>query len=170
MGLQSRINIAGGYAWTSGSLTASTRFGATGMPAGSLVLADGTGAGQANFAYRVSISLAATTMVAYDLKGGGGELDERNIAMAATAVKVVVLQVTTPGASTSLRFGPQNQSDAAQLWFPGVTANDYVIVKDKLYMDDARAGWAIGASTKKLCVYNPGAATVAAILFVMGTK
>lgn len=170
MGLAARLDMTGGYTWTSGDLRATGKFGGSTWPAGSLSFEDGTGSGQANFVYRVALSVPATTMQTYDLKGGGGELDTLNVAMAATAVKFVFLQITTSGASTSLRFGPQNQTDAAQLWYQAVTANFYETVLDKFMMSDARAGWALGASTKKVCVYNPGASTVAATLIVMGTK
>lgn len=166
MGLTAKLNWQGGYTWTeSGSpLTASERIVEL------LTLTNGTGSGQANCVYKKAISLAATTYLDIDLKGGGGELDVRGTAMAMTAVKAVLLVVTTPAAATSLRFGPQNRTNAAQLWFSGVTADEYVTVLDKLYMADARAGWSLGASTKVVSIYNPGAATVAGTLWVFGTK
>lgn len=170
MGLSAKFDVVGGFSHSSGSLTAANKTGGTGMPTGLCTFADGTGASQANFVYLRSISLVATTYLDIDLKGGGGELDVLNVAMAATAVKLVYLQITTPGASTSLRLGPQNRSNAAALWFADVTTNFYVTVLDQFLIHDKRAGWAIGASTKVLSVYNPGAATVAATLVVVGTK
>lgn len=170
MGLAARLDMSGGYTWTSGDLKATGRFGSSTWPAGTLSFEDGTGSGQANFVYRAALSIAATTMQLIDLKGGTGELDTLNTAMAATAVKFVFLQITTPGASTSLRFGPQNQTNAAQLWFQATTANFYETVLDKFMMSDARAGWSLDATHKVLGIYNPGASTVAGTLIVMGTK
>lgn len=170
MGVSARYDWVGGYTAVSGPLTAKARLGGSGEPAGTLTFADGTGAGQANFVYSRAISLAATTYLDIDLKGGGGELDVLNVAMAATAVKLVLLEITTPASGTSLRFGPQNRTNAAQLWFQDVTANFYVTVLDKFYMCDARAGWALDATHKVISLYNPGASTVAATLRVVGTK
>lgn len=170
MGLAAKVNITGGFTHTSGALVASGRFGESNMPAGTTVFADGTGAGQANQIFLVSFSIPATTMQLYDLKGGNGELDVLNVALAMTAVKQVVVEVTTPASGTSLRFGPQNQTNAAQLWFQAATANFYDTVYSKFMQEDARAGWALDATHKVLGLYNPGASAVAGTLLVIGTK
>lgn len=166
MGFRAKAPWKFGYQWT----VAGSPLIAAEKIIAEFDLADGTGAGQANAAYKKEISLAATTYLDLDLKGGGGELDVRGGAMAMTAVKLVILKLTTPGASTSLRFGPQNRTNAAQLWFQDVTANFYLTVLDKLYMGDARAGWALDATHKVISLYNPGASTVAGTLWVFGTK
>ena len=170
MAVQSSIVARGGYLATAAPLSAAERLGAAGGPSLAWDVVDGTGAGQVNFVYRKAVSLAATTYLDIDLKGGGGELDVLNVAMAATAVKFVLLQVTTPASGTSLRLGPQGRTNAAQLWFQAVTANFYDVVADTLVMWDSRAGWALDATHKVLSLYNPGASTVAATLWVMGTK
>lgn len=170
MGLQSEINVAGGYTFGAARPTSSNRFGITGAPAGLIQFADGTGAGQANQVFEAALSVAATTMQLYDLKGGNGELDVLNVALAMTAVKFVYLEITTPASGTSLRFGPQGQTNAAQLWFQAATANFYSTVYSKYMMEDARAGWALDATHKVLGVYNPGASTVTGKLWVFGTK
>lgn len=170
MGLQSRIELQGGYTWTSGPLTAAAAIAGLNEPAGVTAFSDGTGAGQANFVYSKNFSINATTMLLIDLKGGGGELDVLNVLMAATAVKAILLQIDTPASGTSLRFGPQNQTNAAQLWFQDVTANFYMTVLDKMFLDDPRAGWALDATHKVLAIYNPGAGAVTGKLRVWGTK
>lgn len=170
MGLNARIDLVGGFDVTSGILRAAAASGPGNTPSGQMLLTDGTGVGQANFVYTRAISLAATTYLDIDLKGAAGALDVLNVAMAATAVKAVLLEITTPAAATSLRFGPQGRTDVAQLWFQAVTANFYDIVFDKFFMCDTRAGWPIGATTKVISLYNPGAATVAGTLWVFGTK
>jgi len=170
MALQSEIRISGGYTFGAVTPTAGDRFGNPSSAAGLIEFADGTGAGQANQVFQASLSIAATTMQTYDLKGGGGELDVLNVALAMTAVKFVYVEITTPAASTSLRFGPQNVANAAQLWFQATTANFYATVLSKLLMEDARAGWALDATHKTISLYNPGASTVAGKLWVIGTK
>lgn len=170
MGLTSRFELVGGYSHILGNLTGAGAVGGTSQPAGVTVFADGTAAGQANFVYENNFTLAATTMLNLDMKGGGGELDLLNRAMAATAIKAVLLQITTPASGTSLRFGPQNQSNAAQLWFQAVTANFYQEVFDILWVADPRAGWSLDATHKVLSIYNPGASSVDARLRVIGTK
>ncbi len=171
MGLTANIAVTGGYTFGTGvQPTASNRFGISGAPSGAIAFADGTGVGQANQVFQAALSIAATTMQLYDLKGGNGELDVLNVLLAMTAVKFVYLEITTPAAATSLRFGPQAQTNAAQLWFQAATANFYDIVYSKFLMEDARAGWALDATHKVLGIYNPGAATVAGRLWVIGTK
>lgn len=170
MGLAANLPHTGGFLVKSGGLRASGKFGDTGMPGGVLSFADGTGSGQANFVYKASLSISASATTLIDLKGGNGELDVLNVAMAATAVKFVLLEITTPGAGVSLRFGPQNQTNAAQLWFSGVGTTAYATVLHRLRMEDSVTGWAVGSSTKVLAVNNPSASTVAATLLVIGTK
>jgi hypothetical protein len=170
MGLSAKVNITGGFTQTAGALTAAGRLGTSPMPLGLTTFADGTGAGQANQVFLAPFSINATTMQLYDLKGGNGELDVLNVALAMTAVKLVIVEITTPAASTSIRFGPQNQTNAAQLWFQATTANFYDTVLDGLLQKDARAGWALDGTHKVLGLYNPGAAPVVGTLLVVGTK
>lgn len=170
MGLTANFKLAGSFAHTSGVLSAAGRFGASPLPDGTISLTDGTGANQANQVFVAALNIAATTTQLYDMKGGNGELDVLNVALAMTAVKLVVVEITTPGASTSLRFGPQAQTNAAQLWFQATTANFYATVLSKMLHEDARAGWALDATHKVLALYNPGAAAVVGTLLVVGTK
>lgn len=170
MALAAKINWTGGYTHTSGALTASGRFGTSPMPAGLTTFADGTGVGQANQVFSKTFSILTTATQLYDLKGGNGELDVLNVALAMTAVKLVLIEITTPAASTSIRFGPQNQTNAAQLWFQAATANFYDTVHSKFMQEDARAGWALDATHKVIALNNPGLATVAGRILVIGTK
>jgi hypothetical protein len=170
MGLAANLSWSGGYVHTIGALRAAGRFGVAPMPSGQAVIADGTGAGQANQVFSVAFSVGPSSFASYDLKGGGGELDVLNVALAMTAVKLVAVEITTPAANTSLRFGPQNQTNAAQLWFQAATANFYDTVLSRLMQEDIRAGWALDATHKTIHLYNPGLAAVAGALLVVGTK
>jgi hypothetical protein len=171
MALQLDIAVTGGYTFGANSRpTASNRFGTSGAPAGVISLADGTGAGQAKQVFEATLSIAATTMQLYDLKGGSGELDVLNVALAMTAVKVVYLEIDTPASGTSLRFGPQNQTNAALLWFQAATANFYQEELGGFLKWDAQAGWALDGTHKVIAIYNPGASTVTGKLWVVGVK
>jgi hypothetical protein len=170
MGLAANMNWSGGFVHTLGTLRAAGRFGAAPLPFGRIAFGDGTGEGQANQVFVAALSIAAGATQLYDLKGGNDELDVHNLALAMTAVKLVAIEITTPAASTSLRFGPQNQTNAAQLWFQAVTANFYDTVLSKFMQEDARVGWALDVTHKVIAIHNPGAATVAGSLLVVGTK
>lgn len=169
--MRARIQWTDGVLDESGGLSYRSRFGTSPTPSGLWQVTNGTGAGQANSAYEVAFSVAAGATRLVDLKGGNGEKDVLQAALAMTAVKGVELVLTTaPAAGVSLRLGPQGATDAAQLWFAGVAAGDYVVVRDRFANLDRYTGWALGASTKVLAIHNPGASAVAAWLRVIGTK
>lgn len=170
MGFSASYKLAGGYLHTSGGHIASGRLGRTPEPTVSLDLADGTGAEQANQVYSASLSIAASATLLIDLKGGGGELDVLNVALAMTAVKVVILTIDTPASGASLRFGPQGQTNAAQLWFQAATTNFWEQVLDVMVKGDTRAGWALDGTHKVVAINNPGAATVTGKIRIIGTK
>jgi hypothetical protein len=170
MGLQARYRFAGGYLVTSGPLKAEARMGTGGEPGGDCRFDDGTGAGQANQLFAPDFTIAAGATQLYDLKGGSGELDVLNVALALVAVKLVLIELDTPAAGTSIRFGPQNATNAAALWFGGVTATFYDTIRSKLLQADEVTGWTIGASTKVIALHNPGAASVSGSLRVIGVK
>ncbi len=160
----------------SGGRSAALRFGADAgaMPSDVFSLTNGTASNQADQIYYYPISLAATTGVSLDLKGGGGELDVLGAALAMVEVRWFYVWIsTTPATTVSLRFGPQNITDAWQGPFSALTATYYLTVNRTLEMDspaDGATNWAVGASTKVLRLYNPGAATVAGGLLVAGCK
>ena len=170
MGLQANFKWTGSFLHTSALLRAAGRFGTSPMPGGSITITDGTGAGQANQVFLASFTALAGAFKSYDLKGGGGELDILNAALAMTAVKLIAVEITTPAAATSLRLGPQNQANAAQLWFQAATANFYDTVYSRFMQEDVRAGWALDATHKTIHLFNPGAADVSGTLLVVGTK
>jgi len=157
-----------------GGRSAALRFGDTGMPSNLFSLSDGTTSGKADQLYYYPISLAATTGVSLDLKGGGGEEDVLGVTLAMVEVRWFYVWIsTTPATTVSLRFGPQNITNAWKGPFADVTANFYMTVNRTLEMDaptDGTTDWSVGASTKILRLYNPGASTVAGGLLVAGCK
>lgn len=169
--MRARIQWTDGILDSLGARSYRSRFGTAPTPSGLFQLTDGTGSGEANQVYEAVLSIATSTTEEIDLKGGNGEEDVLGVALAMTAVKGVELILTTaPATGVSLRFGPQNVTNAAQLWFQAATANFYVEVKDRFAMLERHAGWALDATHKVLAIHNPGAATVAAWIRVIGTK
>lgn len=169
--MRARIQWTDGVLDASGGLKYSSRFGTSPTPSGLFQLTDGTGSGQANSVFESPLSITAGATELIDLKGGNGEEDVLGAALAMTAVKCVELILTTaPATGVSLRFGPQAATNAAQLWFQAATANFWIEVKDRFAMLERHAGWALDATHKVLAIHNPGAATVAAWIRVIGTK
>lgn len=171
MGVSAQIDWAGNVRVEDGDLNFRSRYGVAPAPTGLVKLGDGTGAGQANAVYIASFTIPAGNTQQIDLKGGNGEKDVLNVALAFTAVKdVEVVLVTDPGSGVSVQFGPQGLTNAAQLWFQAATTNFWEEVKDRMAKLDRAVGWAIGASTKVLGLKNPGASPVTVWVRVIGTK
>ena len=171
MALATRIQWTDGVLMTSGVLSARSRYGTSPTPSGLFQLGDGTGSGQANCAYEATFTIAAGATQQIDLKGGNGEKDLVNVALAFTAVKgVEVVLTTTPAAGVSVQVGPQGLTNAAQLWFQAATTNFWAEVRDRLVQYDRAAGWALDATHKVVGIKNPGASPVTVWVRVIGTK
>lgn len=174
MGLTYREQWTGGYRLTDSAdarRAIRSEWDDNVAPSGIFLLADGTGDNQANSVFEAAFTIAATTMQLYDLKGGNGEKDALNVTLAMTKVKgVAVVLTTAPAAGVSVRFGPQNQTDAAQLWFQAATANFYQEVRSRMMQFDPVSGWALDATHKVIALYNPGASAVSGFLRVVGCK
>lgn len=171
MGLTTRIRWTDGVAYEASGLRYRSRFDTAPVPSGLFTLSDGTGAGQANDVYEALFTVPDGETVEIDLKGGNGETNVANLALAFTKVKGVEIVLTTaPAAGVSLRFGPQNVTDAAQLWFQDVTANFWHEVRDRLAVFDRHTGWALDATHKVLALSNPGAADVSGWIRVIGVR
>jgi hypothetical protein len=172
MAVNWRYYLQGGYNVTgTGGRSAALRYGDTGMPSNLFSLADGTTSDKANQLYYYPISLPATTGVTLDMKGGTGEKDVLDATMALVELRAFEIWISTTAATgVSLRFGPQGVTDAWQGPFAGVAAGDYITVRQRLCMNAPADGtWTVGATTKQLRIYNPGASTVAGTLIVAGT-
>ena len=171
MGLRAKITWANGIQLESGGLTYRSRYGDAPTPAGDLTLGDGTGSGQANDAFEKAFTVAAGATLLIDLKGGTGELNVLNQALAFTKVKGFELILTTPpAAGVSLQVGPQGAANAAQLWFQATTANFWEEVRDRVAKFDRAVGWALDATHKVLALKNPGAASVSGWLRILGVR
>lgn len=174
MGLSVSLRFNGGYVQTaaSGILPAGQRFGDTNLPANTFSLSDGTSDNQANQLYYTTFSLATTTGLSVDLKGGNGEKDITNTLLAMVEVRWIYVYIsTTPTSAISLRVGPQNQTNAWQGPWAGVGASDYLTIRRRLDIDAPGDGsWTTVDSTHKIFrLYNPSGSTVAGSLIIAGT-
>ncbi len=167
-GLKIDLAVAGSIGQTVAGLSYLARMGNGAAPSGKITVLDGTGAGLANQFFFTPFSIPTVTRQSYDLKGGGGELDVLNRALNMAKLKYLYLELDAPAAGNSIQFGPAAVTNAAQLWFQAATVNFYDVVRSKMLMEDFTTGWAIGASTKVISLYNPGATTVAGKLFAVG--
>jgi hypothetical protein len=155
MGLDLRMEWRGYANATAGVGKATARWGGPVLPAALFRLFDGTAAGQANDAAYTAFSVAFGAAFDWDLKGGAGEVNFNGQALSWQTLKCLMVVVTAPAAGKELRLGPQNRTNAAQLWFSGVDADSYVVARDLYWQSDPNAGWAIGASTKIVSLTNP---------------
>lgn len=171
MSLATRIRWLDGVVYASGGISYRSRYGESPTPSGAWTLTDGTGSGKANDVYEKVFTIVAGATLSVDLKGGGGELNVANLALAFTAVKSVEVIITTaPASGVSLLVGPQGVTNAAQLWFQAATANFYDTVRDRFGQFDRATGWALDATHKILPLKNPGASSVSGWLRVIGER
>jgi hypothetical protein len=169
VGLKANLKLTGILSHSVGAALARLVMGTGPAPDGRIDFADGTGAGQANQIFLAPFSIPATTRQSYDLKGGGGEVDVLNRALAMTKVKLVYVELTAPAAAQSVQFGPAAVTNAAILWYQAATANFYSVVRSKLLQADEVTGWALDGTHKVISLYNPELVTVAGKILVVGT-
>lgn len=145
------------------------KFGAKTIPDCSLSVTAGSGSGQCSWLYWSDArSLAATTFDTFDL--AGALTDPFGATITAATLKVVAIAISGPDGTKSLRFGPQNQSNAAQLGFGGTGVQAYETIFDWHKATNLVSGWTITATTAdKVFVYNPGAGTIVYSILMAGT-
>lgn len=81
------------------------------------------------------------------------------------------LEVVTPAAGHPVRFGPQGVTNAAQLWFHGTGANDWIEVPDCLVLPNRAGGWAVASGTPNVRLYNPHATDAITVrMWLLGEK
>lgn len=121
--------------------------------------------------YQLDFSIATLTMKSVDLFTGGGELDVVNLPVALKQVRWIYIELGTPGAATSLRFGPQNVANAWAGKWGAAGATIYDVVSHIYDLDDGYNNWSVVDATHKVFnLYNPGLATVAGTMIVAGTQ
>lgn len=126
----------------------------------------GTGTAQVNAFYAASRTVAATTFDLINLTTTTAAL---GTTFSLTKLKFLLVAVQSPDGTKSLRVGPQNQSNAAQLWFGGTGATVYDTVFTYRVWENPYAGYTVTASTGDILpIYNPGASSVTYGIWILG--
>jgi len=88
-----------------------------------------------------------------------------------THLRVIILAIDAPDGNKSLHFGPRGQANAWQGPFAGVSATDYIIVSDSLFIVNLSGtnGWPVTAGTADILgIYNPGLSAVTYRIWLLG--
>lgn len=117
-------------------------------------------------------TLAATAGVTISLRDSANTLkDAGNVAIEFAKIFWFLLAVATPALGVGVRYGPLGVSNAAQLWFSGVTADEWVFVKDTDLKLSRAEGWSVDAANANLRIYNPSASLACTFrLWIVGQK
>lgn len=147
-------------------VTVTQRLGTTSVPVATFSLEWGTGTNQANALYVSGLrSVAATTADNLNLS----TLSMAGATFSLTKVKYVLVVISGPDGTKSLRVGPRGVSNAAQLWAGGTAAGNYETVITDRAWKHPYAGWDVTATTADILgIYNPGAGSVSYCVVVAG--
>lgn len=119
----------------------------------------------------LSQELATVTGVTLDLNDASNTwLDAGGSPIRFAKIFWLLLAVVEPGAAKALRYGPMGVANSAQLWFSGVTADEWVLVTDADLKLNRSAGWAVDTANANLRIYNPSAGSVTFRLWIVGEK
>lgn len=143
--------------------------GTTRFPAISAELTNGTTSGKGNMIYADKHTIAAGASVDLDLSGSLTNIS--NSAATFTKVKQVVVIIDTPDGTKKVRVGPQNVSNAAQLWFGGTGATCYEEVAEWSIKTDRYTGWTITPGTGDILrIHNPTGVSVGVYIAITGVS
>lgn len=152
------------------AVAASVQLGQNDWTTPSITFDDGTGDGQANEWYVYQGAIAAGGDLDLDLSGTSLQNDlGEDIAL--TSIRALILSIESPASTKVIRLGPQGVSNAAQLWFGGVTSVCYEEVYDHVCRWRSTGGWTITAGTGDILrLHNSGSASATVNLWILGTK
>jgi hypothetical protein len=126
----------------------------------------GTGSSQVNAFWAASRTVAATTYDNINLTTAPNAL---GTTFSLTKLKALVVAISSPDGSKKLRVGPQNQSNAAQLWFGGTGATAYDEFFHYRVWEDPYTGYAVTASTADILpIYNPTGSSITYAIWLLG--
>lgn len=141
--------------------------GSTNFDEISISLKNGTGSGQCNEHWHDERTVAAGATDNLDLSGG--LTSGLGVAITFTSIKLIIIDIDTPLSTKSLRVGPRGQGQAAQLWFGGVAATDYMTIARTLFFTEPIAGWTVTAgSADVLGIYNSGSVSCTYRIYLAG--
>ncbi len=155
--------------WKDGTTGArnSVTFGGVNMPALNVSLAYGTGSGQANWVYYASRTVSATTADNLDLSGS--LTDGLGNTISATKLKLLVVAVSAPDGTKTIRVGPRGVANTFQGPWGGTGATVYTDVTRWGVWYEPTAGWTITNSTADILgLFNPSAGSVTYSILMAG--
>lgn len=165
--LNTDVRLSGFYQLKDSTLgqTITQRVGGTLLPAAATAFEWGTGSGQANALYVATRTVNATTADNLNLSS----LALGGTTFSLTKVKYVLIAISSPDGTKSLRVGPRGVANAAQLWAGGTAAGNYETVVSYREWIHTFAGWDVTASTADILgIYNPGAGSVTYGVAIIG--
>jgi len=173
--------VEGRAFYSSGSavstLSERLQLGRLGFDCDSIKLAYGTadtllnGALRVNDWYAAIHTINAASTLSLDLSGSATYKNPFGVTLAFTKLKFVLVSMIAPDGAKVVKVGPQNESNAAQLWFGGTGATAYESVYWHVAKGGPIAGWTITAGTGDILpIINPGGAAVDVAVFLAGVK
>lgn len=165
--LNTDVRLSGYYLLKDSALgqTITQRLGGAMLPTADTAFEWGTGSGQANALYVATRTVAATTADNLNLT----TLALGGTTFSLTKVKYVLVAISAPDGTKSLRVGPRGVSNAAQLWAGGTASGNYETVFTYREWIHPFAGWDVTASTADILgIYNPGAGSVTYGVVIIG--
>lgn len=120
----------------------------------------------------ITETLATETGTNYDLNDASNTLEDAGgNAIQFAKIFWLLLAIDTPEAGVGVRFGPQGITNAAQLWFSGVTADEWQFVPDCLLYVNRIAGLTVDSANANVRIYNPSASVACTYrLWIVGEK
>jgi hypothetical protein len=141
------------------------RFGGGALPVRRTQFSFGTGDFQGNAWYIDSRTVSATSNDNINLSS----LAYYGTTYSLTKLKYLYVCISEPNGTKSLRVGPQNVSNAAQLAWGGTGSTVYDTVHTGRDWEHPFAGWDVTAtSADVLGIYNPGAGSVTYGIWIIG--
>lgn len=165
--LSTDVRLSGFYQIKDSALgqTITQRLGGTLLPTADTAFEWGTGTGQANAFYVATRTVTATTADNLNLSS----LSLGGTTFSLTKVKYVLIAISAPDGTKSLRVGPRGVSNAAQLWAGGTASGNYETVYTYREWIEPYTGYAVTASTADILgIYNPGAGSVTYGVVIIG--
>lgn len=110
--------------------------------------------------YLNQATITSGTTLSINLNGGS-DANPFGAALTWTKLKLVLISLVAPNGTNKIQIGPQGVSNAAQLWFGGVTSVCVVDEYYTMFKAGPPAGWTITPATAMLFnIKNPNAGSV----------
>lgn len=142
-------------------------FGQNDWPDLALEYEHGTGSGQVDKQFVGSYTILTTANQDLDLSGV--LVDDFGTTISFTKIKELIVAIDTPGATKSLRVGPQNVTNGWQGFWGGTGATVYDTVDHSMRWSDPYTGKTVTAGTADILrINNPSGVSVTVHVLILG--